>query len=220
MTLDTKIRERFSSLLAEGDEILIRNGWPGENFRHPSIVEYSRFRTEALNLVRRACGDSSDHYRELRSMSDNQTTALNSYYFPNCFGVLQAAQRDYQGGLVFDVRSLVAAELFADLLEQAEYLFNGGFHIPAASLAGAVLEDSLRKLALRHALNVPEKTTIDRLNADLAGAGAYTKLVQKNITAYADIRNNADHGQFDKFSSDDVEAMLKWVRRFLAEYLG
>ncbi len=220
MTLDSKIRQRFTELLAEGEKILRQNNWPGDAFRHPDVVDYTRFRTEALNLVRRACGETSDHYRELRTLAEDKSTALNSYYFPNSFGILQAAQRDYEGGLVFDVRSLVAAELFADLLEQAEYLFDGGFHIPAASLAGAVLEDGLRKFSVRNSIAVPEKTTIDKLNADLARAEVYTKLVQKNITAYADIRNNADHGHFDKFAQSDVSAMLGWTRRFLAEHLG
>ncbi len=220
MTLDAKIRARFSELLAEGEKILRQAGWPrSESFKHPDVVEYTRFRTEVLNLAKRACGEGSDHYRELRALADDKTTALNSYYFPNCFGILQAAQRDYEGGMVADVRSLVAAELFADLLEQAEYLFAGGYHVPAASLAGAVLEDGLRKLASRHSVPVPDKTTLDRLNADLAGAGVYTKLAQKNITAYADVRNNADHGHFDKFKAEDVDAMLKWTRRFLAEHL-
>lgn len=47
----------------------------------------------------------------------------------------------------------------------------------------------------------------------------YSKLVQKNITAYADVRNNADHGRFDQFSKDDVEAMITWIGRFLVEHL-
>ena len=60
---------------------------------------------------------------------------------------------------------------------------------------------------------------LDRLNADLAKAGSYDKLVQKRITALADIRNNADHGHFDKFSTIDVEDMVKWVRNFSADHL-
>ena len=63
------------------------------------------------------------------------------------------------------------------------------------------------------------RTEIDRLNADLASAGVYDKLVQKRITALADIRNNADHGHFDKFRREDVEDMVKWVRSFTADYL-
>jgi hypothetical protein len=54
----------------------------------------------------------------------------------------------------------------------------------------------------------------------LAKSGAYSKLVQKEITAKADIRNNADHGHFDKFTKTDVEEMIKWIRRFEREQLG
>ena len=84
---------------------------------------------------------------------------------------------------------------------------------------GAVLEDTLRKLCANNGISVPEKTKIDRLNAELAKAGVYNKLVQKRITALADIRNNADHGHFDEFTEDDVEDMVKWVRKFTADHL-
>lgn len=220
MTIDQRFRERFSALLKEGEQVLRNHGWPSDDhYRHPEQVDYIRFRTEALNLIRRACGENSDHYRELHRIADSKDTSLNSYYYRDCFAILQAAHRDYEGGLIFDIRSLVAAELFSDFLEQAEYLLRNGFHVPAASLAGAVLEDGLRKLAERHSIEIPERTKIDRLNADLARAEVYSKLIQKNITAYADIRNNADHGHFDKFKKDDVEAMVGWVKRFLAEHL-
>jgi hypothetical protein len=47
----------------------------------------------------------------------------------------------------------------------------------------------------------------------------YDKLVQKRITALADVRNNADHGHHTKFKQEDVEDMVNWVRRFLADNL-
>jgi hypothetical protein len=93
------------------------------------------------------------------------------------------------------------------------------YHVPAASLAGAVLEDTLRKLCEKHDVPLPENTKIDRLNGELARAQVYDKLVQKRITAIADIRNNADHGHFDKFRKEDVEDMIKWIRSFAADHL-
>jgi hypothetical protein len=217
--IDERLKERFESLLKEGEGTLRRNSWPGDQYRHPEQVDYIRFRTEALNLIRRACGENSDHYRELRKIADDSSISLNSYYYRDCFAILQAASRDYASGMLFDVRSLVAAELFVDFLDQAKHLLENGFHVPAASLAGAVLEDGLRKLCTKHSIPIPDKTKIDSLNADLARAGVYSKLVQKNITAYADIRNNADHGRFDQFKRDDVESMIAWTNRFLAEHL-
>lgn len=220
MTLDEKLRERFKTLIAEAQRELKECNWLGQDSRTPDIVAHMRFRTETMNLVRKACGEKSDHYRELRALAESQVTALNPHYYPNTLGVLQAAQRDYEAGLVFDVRSLVAAEVFGDLMEQAEQLLKSNYVAPAASLTGAILEDALRKLAAKLNISIPEHTALDRLNADLAKSGAYSKLIQKNITAYTDVRNNADHGHFDKFERADVEAMVVWVRRFLAEHLG
>lgn len=218
--MQQRINEKFEALLQHGQHILSNCGWDGRKYyTHPNDIDYRRFRTEAMNLVKRVCGENSDHYQELKRLAEGERSSGNSFYFKDCFGVLQAAHLDFQGGYLFDLRSLVAAELLGDFIDQAETLVKDGYHVPAASLAGAVLEDTLRKLCHRNNIPVPEKTKIDKLNADLARAGVYNKLVQKRITALADIRNNADHGHFDKFSSDDVEDMVKWLRRFTADYL-
>jgi hypothetical protein len=58
------------------------------------------------------------------------------------------------------------------------------------------------------------------MNADLAKTGQYSVLKQKQITAWADIRNNAAHGQNDKFSSDDVADMITKVGMFVSEELS
>jgi hypothetical protein len=138
---------------------------------------------------------------------------------PECLGVLKAALRDFEGGYVLDLRSLIVAEVLEDFLDQAEHLLKHGYHAPAASLYGAVLEDSLRTLCAAKEIHVPERTSIDRLNVELARAEVYNKHVQKRITALADIRNNADHGRFDQFKAEDVEDMLAWIKRFCADYL-
>jgi hypothetical protein len=57
------------------------------------------------------------------------------------------------------------------------------------------------------------------LNADIGRAGIYDKLVHKRITALAELRNNADHGHFEKVSKDDAEDLVRYVRRFCADHL-
>jgi HEPN domain-containing protein len=222
MTIDELIAKKFRALLDEGKGLLQKSGWDGREYHGNGVddVAYMRFRTEALNLIKRSCGEDSDHYRQMKTLAEEKNTALNSYYFKDCYGVLEAAFRDYEGGMIFQVRAMVAAEVLDDFLEQAEHLFEQGFHVPAASLAGAVLEDTLRKLSEAKGISVPDKTSIDKLNGELAKAGIYDKLILKRITAIADVRNNADHGHFDKFKKEDVEDMLRWVRRFSADFLG
>jgi len=220
-SMQEHINKKFELLLQEGQQILSDCGWGGSEYSsdYPNDIDYRRFRTEAMNLVKRVCGEDSDHYQELMRMAKDKISSFNSYYFKDCYGVLQAAQHDFQGDYLFDLRSLVAAELLGDFINQAETLVKENYHVPAASLAGAVLEDALRKLCHKNSIPVPDKTNIDKLNVNLARAQVYNKLVQKRITALADIRNNADHGHFNKFSSNDVEDMVKWVGRFTADNL-
>lgn len=222
MAMQEHISAKFRDLVTEGRQVLARTGWDGATHRNcfPDSMDYHRFRTEAMNLIQRVCSENSAHYKELKRLAESEKTANNSFFFPECLGVLQAAQKDYEGGYLFDLRSLIAAELLGDFIDQAETLAREGYYVPAASLAGAVLEDTLRKLCIQKGIPIPENTKIDKLNADLARAEAYNKLIQKRITAFADIRNNADHGHPDKFTREDVEDMVKWVRRFTTDSLG
>lgn len=222
MSTNDRIKVSFQRLVAEGRACVQQCGWDGRQQHyqhHPATDDYYRFRTEALNLVRRACGADSDHYIELQRLAETKDSSANSYFYVNCLGVVEAAQRDFESGLLFDLRALIAADVLGDFLDQSQALLDAGFHVPAASLVGAVLEDTLRKLCERHNLPLPAKTKLDSLNADLARANVYDKLVQKRITALADIRNNADHGHFATFAPPDVEDMVKWVKRFAADYL-
>jgi hypothetical protein len=219
MNIQQQIIDSFKNLETEGKQILSKSGWDGKEYQSfPNEIDYFRFRTQSMNLVRRACGENSDHYKQLTQLATGKDSD-NSFYFVHCYGVVVAARRDFELGLLFEIRSLITAEVLEDFLIQAEYLLKNGYYIPAASLAGAVLEDTLRKLGEKKGIAIPEKTKIDSLNSELARNDVYDKLIQKRITALADIRNNADHGHFDKFSKEDVEDMLKWIIRFTSDYL-
>ena len=189
-----KIEQKFSKLLNIGRSILIKYKWNGGDYGvksrgrgdppiHPSPDEYLKFRIETQNLIRRVCGENSDHYLEVKRIADDETTGYDGYFFYLIVAALEASYTDYKEGLLFDLRSLVAAELLGDILDQAKYLVDENYYVAAASLAGAVLEDSLRKLSQRHKLPVPTITRIDSLNVELAKAGAYNTHVQKKIGA-------------------------------------
>ncbi|MGR8981339.1 MAG: hypothetical protein ACU84H_14775 [Gammaproteobacteria bacterium] len=219
--IEPRLKKRFKSLLKEGEEILRQNGWPNpDNYRHPEQVDYVRFRTQSLNLIRLACGENSDHYQELRKIAASKSTSFISYYYRDCYGILQAANNDYESGVLFDIRKFAAAEIIAGFLDQAKCLLENGHHASAASIAGTVLEEGLKKLCSTNAIAVTDPARIGSMNADLSNAEVYSKLVENNISAYSDIRNNADRGDIDKFTKEDIEAMTAWISRFLSEHLG
>lgn len=131
--------------------------------------------------------------------------------------VFLAAREDFEGGYLSSVRTLVQAEVFDSELEQAEELLKGGCVTAAAVIAGVVLETALRELCDRASIPYGK---LDKMNVDLVKAGIYNKLVQKRITAHADIRNSAAHGKPEEFTEQDVSAMLQEVGRFLADHLA
>jgi hypothetical protein len=57
------------------------------------------------------------------------------------------------------------------------------------------------------------------MNSELAKATVYNLLKQKQITALADLRNKAAHNQ-GGFTKEDVEDMIRNVRRFMEDYFS
>ena len=211
---DVMIRKKFAALSQRAENILRACGFRGTEWqRWPADHDYQQFRAEVENLVNKVCGADSAHAFSLKQIADK------SYTFANIYGVLKAAYQYYEDGFLVELRRLVRADLLDDFLSQAEVLLDQGYHVAAASLAGAVLEDTLRKLCDINSITFPDKTKIDALNVELDKRDVYDKLIQKEITAKADLRNNADHGKFNEVREADVKDMVRWIRRFVTERL-
>lgn len=108
------------------------------------------------------------------------------------------------------------AEVFDSELEQAKSLLDSGYK-NAAVIAGTVLETAIKELCLNNGIALDRKK-LTQLNDELAKASVYNKLQQKQITALADIRNNAAHGDYDQFTKEDVERMIDDIERFLLNH--
>jgi hypothetical protein len=112
--------------------------------------------------------------------------------------------------------------LFSDFLKLASYLYSEGYKDAAAVICGSVLEGHLRKLSEKVEIAVtaengrPKKA--DALNGELAAKGAYSKLDQKNVTAWLGLRNHAARGEYDRYARDQVALLLEGVRGFLGRY--
>jgi len=219
MDVDAKILARIDELIAMGAQVLDTRRPP------PSVVMYGDSRvdgelanqwvTSCQNILQRVFGTESAHYQNFTKETAEYVTFSPA---ESALGILRAAKDDYEHDHLFDVRQLIQAEVFDDFLEQAQHLFDSGYYQPAAVVAGSVLEDGLRKLCDRHGVPLPDKPKLDKMNADLAKQGVYSKLKQKQITAFADLRNKAAHGQWDQFTKDDVPPMLDGVRHFMEKH--
>lgn len=173
------------------------------------------WKVKVRNLLTKVCGEESQHFRQFEK-SEYGSLSTNYQDLQNLKAVFLAAREDFEGGYLSSVRTLVQAEVFDSELEQAEELLKGGYVTAAAVIAGVVLETALRELCDRSSVAYGK---LDKMNADLAKAGIYNKLVQKRITALADIRNSAAHGKPEEFTQD-VSAILQDVGRFLTDYFA
>ena len=111
----------------------------------------------------------------------------------------------------------VMPDLLDDFIGPATEFIRKGFKDPGAALLGVRLEAALRQMCLQRALPVSEADSIDALNNRLASAGAYDRLTKKKIIVWADIRNSATHGLFNKYSLQDVTEMLAWIKSFVGQ---
>jgi len=94
-----------------------------------------------------------------------------------------------------------------------------GYKDAAAVILGSVLEEHLRQLCAKTGIAVEQKgkpKKADLLNSELAGQSVYSKLDQKSITAWLDLRNKAAHGNYGDYSLDQVGLLLQGVRDFMA----
>lgn len=212
-----KLSKDRESIVLKFDELIKRAKKACEEFQASSDRTirgdtYYELRVSAINLLARLTSDETIYVQELRNMN------------PNAFaikGVLQAAREDYLQGFMADHRLLISAEIFDDLLVQAEVLLEYDYKDAAAVLVRAVLEDGLRKLCRANDVPVERRDTIQQLNEKLHrhGVSGYSLLHHKEIVAKAEIGNCAAHARFDSYTKQDVEAFLEYVRRFLGQFL-
>ena len=149
---------------------------------------------------------------------------LDGYRLSMIVGVVEALHADLKAGYLKTISELIHGEVFGDFLEMADHLLENGYKDAAAVIAGSTLEAHLRQLCQKFGVEIeavdgkgnlhPKKA--DRMNSDLARAKAYSKLDQKSVTAWLDLRNNAAHGEYDKYSLEQVVLLNQWLRGFIS----
>lgn len=217
MKIDERIIERCQKLIEKGEAVRSTRRRPPANVASDDYVDaepFHEWRVSALSFLRQVFGEGSDYYRNFGRVEHP--------YLHNAIegiAILKAAKNEFEAGFFASARKLIAAEVFDDFVEQAEHLLASGFKDPAAVLIGATLEDAMRRICDAHGVSITPTEKVDSMNSKLAKAGVYNVLIQKQVTAWADLRNKAAHGRVAEYKREDVEEMLRGVRRFVADYL-
>ena len=228
LKLDSRITSEIDSLVEAGTRLHRSASTSPSGIGGDELAEIATWVTRLGQLVRNLYGEKSQHFDSYsRALETSKFYILHSNHyehFTQMLGVANAIKHDVSNGLLVNIKSLALAEVFADFLEMGEYLLNEGYKDAAAVIIGSVLEDGLRKLCERASLpvvgNSGKPLTIDPLNTQLAKADIYSKLVQKQITSWAHVRNKAAHGEYDEYNTEQVRMMLLFVQSFAGEHLA
>jgi len=215
MKLDTLVVKRLQELNQKALLVLATKQEDSEwGIANVDESFFQQWAVSVLNLLMNIYGETSVHYTYFKEKYDSFSGSFSD--FKSCLGIFLSAKEDYEGGYVFNMRSLVSAEVIDNVIEQSRELLRAKYKDPAAVVAGVALESALKELCNKHHILTGK---LDKMNADLSKAGAYNLGQQKIITAWADIRNNAAHGNWQNYSVADVESMIEGVNRFIAEKL-
>jgi hypothetical protein len=225
MSFSAKVQARLEELAQTGESIKATK-WTsgGGGGRVISIPETyvdeeqaRQWTMNALTILKSALGEDNDNYQQVK---ENLPMCALYRNFGFMVAAVKAALDDLKGGYFFEAKTLLEAEVFNDLLEQAEELHQAGYKDAAAVLGGAVLERHMRSMCVGRGIGLLKPNgkhkMINDMNDELAKAGAYNALKKKQVVAWADLRNNAAHGNTGAYTADDVGRFLRDVSDFCA----
>ncbi len=178
--------------------------------------------TRIIAVITRITGINSEYYKQTNDILSNTGVFYSITRLQRLIGVLRGLYQDLKAGSLKSISELIHAEIFSDYIEMAEYLLDEGYKDPAAVITGSTLEEHIRKLCIKNGIDIeimpsgklrPKKA--DAMNSDLAKQKIYSKLEQKSVTAWLDLRNTAAHGKYSEYDDNQVKQMITGVRNFI-----
>jgi hypothetical protein len=176
-----------------------------------------------------------DTVGEIHPLMNELESALKMAYYQRAASASRAALTLYKNGAFKSPRLKIAGEIEGDLLDIAQAQVEAAektsdasrkqTHLGiAAFLAGASIEDALRRLCDARVIPYDSQhTSISRLQAVLYQPSKKFEIISasenKHITAWGDTRNKADHGKFSEITHTEVLAMILGARSFIEKHL-
>lgn len=225
MSFSAKVEKRFEELIEEGEKIKATRKTVGSSSPQVIVIPETyvdemrarKWAMSALTILKSTLGAGNDNYQQVKTNLDLSALYRNFCIMQAC---VAAALEDLKGGYFFEAKTLLEAEVFSDLLGQAEELQRAGYKDAAAVLAGSVLEQHLRSMCAHRSIALVKPNgkhkMINDMNEELSHAGVYNAHMKKKVSVWADLRNKAAHGKTTEYETSDVETLLRDVSDFCA----
>lgn len=161
---------------------------------------------------------SNSEYRKIaNSISPPFSMTKISYLI----GALKSLKMDYENDFLTNINEMIDAELFTDILEQAEYLLSQNYIRASAVVAGVSLESHIRKLAVKNSIpisNDGKYKNADSLNNELYKNNIIDKTYSKSVTSWLGLRNDGAHPESKEIDGKNVKLMIDGIKLFIQKY--
>jgi len=219
-----QIEKRFENLIQLGQQLInqIRRNeygtheyWVDSNkltAYHSWIYSVNNF----LNFLSKANSLYSSEMATLLETKDVKGD-VSSDVVKKIYGLLNSAFIEWKEGFLERIEYIIAAETFDDFLTHSEDYHKSNKKIEASVLASAVLEDTLKKIALKNSIS--QNQSLEPLIDELTKNNIFTPVKAKKYKSYVGIRNSSLHARWDEFDIKDVGYLIKGVKELIEDYI-
>jgi hypothetical protein len=147
--------------------------------------------------------------------------AITSYtisHLRSAEGMLRGTASAIRNGLLGDLRTQILLDVQADFVEAARQAIANGAKDVAAALLCIVLEDSVKRLAIKNGLNDLVDKEYSVVVVELFKAGAVSKATKGVLLAQKDLRSSALHAQWHEVSVETVNGLLYFLPGFVEQH--
>ena len=218
MRTQERVTQQIDSLIQEGRVVLSTNkaqpgNWMGRVPYWVSLESFSKWHASCKLLVH-LLGDVAAPYSEFINSEINNRTE-NAMKLQ---GLIESLKQANDNGLLIPVEELVVADVFSDLLSQAQYLLSQNYHLAAGVLLRAVLEEKLRRMCSNNNCSPAKpRPTISDFNSELYKCKVYDKITLKQVESMTAIGNEAAHNK-DTVTKSDIERFNSEITSFLTRW--
>jgi uncharacterized protein YutE (UPF0331/DUF86 family) len=171
------------------------------------------------NLLESATPVDSRYQKELLSLLPRAHGTISKVCVANILGVFKSAAAEWSHGLMNSVEFYFVGLAFEQFLEHAAHYNEQGRKMEAAVLASAVLEDTIKRLCRKHDVVTDDKSLDTLINA-LKASRIVSKVKSERLKAYASLRNQAFHAEWNAFDDRDLRQMIDGLEELLAAHFA
>lgn len=230
------IKKEIEALIELGAQ-LYKEAYDDSKYNQVSkflLDNYESWYTKSLYLVRQLASERVNDFiacykSDKRKMLNEDTYVISdilrgvvvfggylkiAYLIKNQVNILSSCYNKFDSK-VFDLETLLQADVFDSEIESARHLLKKGFLRAAGAICGVILEKHLAKVCNNHGIVLTKKDPSISDYNDRLKDNAYDIVEWRKMQHLGDIRNLCDHEKNREPTKEEVEELVSGTDRII-----